>query len=142
MPNDVNLQFETGRTVTADGDSEVIECEGGFYANVRIKFGTLAANGDTLDISVRCSVDGGSNYFDLMKFPQLLGVDDNLEIARPVYVPQPDTAGAMVKLKLNHNVSANGTESFAITWAFLQPLLSLAPPALDEKLGIGLAALT
>lgn len=142
MPRDVNLQLETGRTIVADGDSAVIETEGGGYAVVRMKFGTLGAAADTLVTTVQCSVDGGANYFDIGSFPSLLGTDDNLEIARPVYIPWPDTPGTLVKVKLNHNVSANGTESFAITWAFLEPLLTLAVPALDEKLGIGLAALT
>lgn len=142
MPRDVDLQLVDDDTITNEGTSTAIDTEGGFRADIRLFLGTLAATADTIRIKVQASRDGGSNYFDICEFPLIDGADDDLEIARSCYIPQPDPGVLVTKVRLNYyDLSENATESFQIESAWIEPLLSLAPPAVDEELNSGLALL-
>lgn len=142
MPRDLRLRLVDDDTITNEATGTAVDTEGGFFALVRLFLGTMAAAADTMRVVVQASVDGGGNYYSIGEFPLLDGADDNKEIARPVYVPQPNSGQTVTKVRLNYfDLSENATESFQIKSAWLEPLLSLAPPALDEKMSVGVALL-
>lgn len=139
---DVNLMLLDPATgVTALAASAVIgaavDCEGGFFALVRVKFGTIeAGTTPTLDITVEASLDGGTTYYHIGAFPQLINTEDNMEIARPVWIPRPDPAKTTVALGkgvvfVRIYGTIGGTADYDIAWAYLEPLVSLGGPAGD-----------
>ncbi len=140
MARDTNLQLEDAAVHTTTETTAAIDVEGGFRADVRLKMGVLSTGADTDDIEVQASVDGGSNYFQIATFPQIVDTDDQIEIARSCYIPKPDAGELFTKVRLSHTVSAGG--SFAVTWAFVEPLMSIAVQDIDEVLTSGLALLT
>jgi hypothetical protein len=105
-----------------------------------MRMSSITTTADTVDTTIQASVDGGSNWFQVGTFPQLTDDEDTVEVARPIYVPQPNSGQTRTKLRLNHVVSAGGSATVAMAW--IEPMLSLAPPANDEKLTTGLALLT
>lgn len=133
MPYDVNLILDQGHTITADGDGPVLDCEGGQLVWVRNYWGAMSGGGSTLDVRVLVSSDAGSNYYMYGKFQQLGPTNDNLEAAIPVYIPPPQTPGQMVKVKLNFDIGGSGT--YILTLSAIEPMVSLAPPDLDLKVG-------
>lgn len=153
-PRDVNLMLldpDTG--VTALAASAVIgaavDTEGGFWALVRIKMGTIeAGTNPTLDITVEASMDDEVTWKHIGAFPQLDNLDDDVEIARPVWIPCADVHHATapyehVAVRIYGTIS--GTADYDITWAYIEPLLALACPAGDlgatSALGKGIEAL-
>jgi len=136
MIRDINLMFlsaDVGVTAMAASAviGNVVECEGGFYANARVKMGTIeAGTTPTLDITVEVSLDDGTTWYFIGKFPQMVNTEDNIEIARPVWVPRPNSPTYdTVKVRLYGTIS--GTADYDIKWAFLEPLLDLGGPAGD-----------
>lgn len=140
MARDASLQLEEKATpITTSGNGTAINTEGGFYANIRIFGGTITDADETFDIHVDASVDG-TNYYPICTFPQIVAADDGIEIARPCYIPRPDAGVQYTKVRRRH-VAAGTTPSNALDM-FIEPLESLAPPANDEVLGVGVALLT
>lgn len=143
MARDVNLQFVTASTDfagTGDKGSEK-DCEGGFYAMVRLFLGTITGTTVVCDIQVLCSIDGGTTDFHIGQFPTIDEADDDIEIARLVYVPKPDSSNTVTKVKLNTRVSSGTSPVVPVLLAFLEPLVSLAIPGVDEQLTIGVEKL-
>lgn len=139
-PRDVDLMLldpDTG--VTALSASAVIgaavDTEGGFFALVRIKFGTIeAGTSPTLDITIEASLDDETTWFHIGAFPQLDNLDDDIEIARPVWIPLADVKATTpvyhVAVRIYGTIT--GTADYDISWAYIEPLLALACPAGDE----------
>jgi hypothetical protein len=140
MPRDVNLVLDDA-TVYAAGTtpSTAILTEGGKFALVHMRVTAISTTGDTLDTTIQASRDGGSTWFSIGQFPQIDETEDGLFVSRPVYVPQPEAGQTRTQVRLNHIISAGGAATLS---SWLEPLLSLAPPALDEVRLEGLAALT
>lgn len=142
MARDVNLKLaDAGTPITTTTALAAISTEGGGFGDVRLFLGTVTDSDETLNLTVEASIDGGSNYFHIGEFPQLVAADDNIEIARPVYLPKPAAGQTVTKIRLKARAIAGTTPSFPIT-AFLEPRISLAPPAVDVSLAQGVSNLT
>lgn len=142
MPRDVNLKLaDAGTPITNTTALAAIDTEGGWFGLIRLLIGTITDADETFNITVECSKDGGSNYFHICEFPQFVAADDNLEIARTAYFPRPNAGVTSLKVRLKARAVAGTTPSMPTT-AYLEPLLSLAPPAMDEAMAIGVAHLT
>lgn len=140
---DIALAFVTSATefATTGAKGSVVQCEGGFRADVRLFLGTLTGSSASVSIAVQTSVDEGSNYYHIGEFPILDEDDDDLEIARPVYVPKPTTAGTLTRVRLNV-ITAGGTVTlFPVNFAFLEPLVDISIPGGDMDRGVGLEEL-
>ncbi len=139
MVRDVNLTLISGATAMAGTGvkGSVIDTEGGFYALVRMFLGTCSGT-PAVSVAVQASIDGGSNYFHIGQFPILDGDDDDIEIARPVWIPKPTLGSSTVtKVRLNTVVSSGGSPVVGCNAAYLEPLVSLACPGTDYELGNG-----
>lgn len=142
MARDVNLKLaDAGTPIASTTALTAIDTEGGWTGMVRVMLGTVTDADETLNLTVECSKDGGSNYFHICEFPQFVAADDNIEIARMAYFPRPASGQTSLKVRLKARAVAGTTPSFPIT-AYLEPLVSLAPPAMDEQLAQGVALLT
>lgn len=141
MVKDVNLRLANNVTLTATGQQTAVDTEGGFRADVRLTGGLITGTTPLFDYDVEASIDGGSTYFKIGSFPQLDGADDNIEIARSVYVPKPAAGQTVTKVRLQYTV-AGTTPSHAGVTAYLEPMVSLAAPGTDVLLATGLAKLT
>lgn len=140
MALDVELVVDEDRVVTADESTEYIECEGGFLAWARLWTGAMSGTNPTCDVRLQYSPDGGSNYYLLGKFQQLVGTNDNARLAIPVYIPHPSSTEQKVRVRANYDVGGT-TPSFAISHLILDPIVSLAPLATDEEANEGAAAM-
>lgn len=138
MAADVNLILDSGQTITGDTNGTPVTCEGGWLGWAKLKLGAMTG-GTSLAVRIQFSIDEGANYYMAGKFQLLGGNDDNKYLAIPVYIPQPDTAGELVRVRVNYDDTGAGT--WVITKCWLEPMLSLAVPALDEELQEGAAAL-
>lgn len=142
MARDVDLKLaDDGTPIDSTTALAAINTEGGFPAMVRAFLGTVTDADETMNLTVEASIDGGSNYFHIGEFPGFVAGDDDIEIARLVYVPRPASGQTVTKVRLKARAVAGTTPSFPIT-AYLEPLVSLAPPAVDEALAEGIALLT
>lgn len=132
MTMDSNLVLDSGQTLTNEAQTTAIEVEGGRLAVLNVLLGTLAANGDGLKIRLQYSPDAGSNYYTAPGgvLETVDGLDDSKLIRSPVFIPKADTKGALTKVRLDYELSENGTESFVITEAWLSPLFSATPDGL------------
>ena len=140
MARDTNLQLEAKATpVTATGNGTAKDTEGGFFAIVRIFGGTITDANETFDLIVQASIDGGSTYRNIGAFPQIVATDDDVEVARPVYVPKPDSSNTVTKVRTDWTV-AGTTPSNAMD-VFLEPMVSLGIPGVDEQLTVGVEKL-
>jgi hypothetical protein len=148
MVRDVNLMLLNPSTgVEAMSASAVIGAavttEGGFFAMVRIKMGTIeTGSSPTLDIDIQASIDGGVYYNSIGKFPRLDAADDDIEIARVCWVPHADVAGGVNTVLVRLYGTISGTADYDISWAYLEPLVSLGGPVVDIEQRIGLELLT
>lgn len=140
MAVDVALALDTGQTVTADGSTDYIECEGGFLAWFHMYWGVMSGGSTTCDAYLMVSIDAGANYYMKGKVQQVGPSDDSKEDRVPVYIPQPATAGNKVRVRVKYEV-AGGSPSYAVTRAQLEPMTSLAVPAIDEQMQTGAASL-
>lgn len=142
MAIDTALVLDSGQTVAADGNTDYIECEGGFLAWAHMMWGAMSGGSTTCDARVMFSPDSGSNYYMAPggKFRQVGPTDDNKEDRIPVYIPQPTTKGNLVRVRVNYDV-AGAAPSYAVTFCALEPMTSLGVPANDEQAKIGAAAL-
>ncbi|HXH05367.1 MAG TPA: hypothetical protein VNI83_02135 [Vicinamibacterales bacterium] len=138
---DNNLVLDAGQTVTNEAQTTAKEVEGGVYALLCVKLGTLAANGDALNIRLQYQPDG-TNWYTCPggRVEQVLGIYDNMFIRQPVFIPTHDTKGSLTKVRLDYELSENATESFQITKAWLEPLLSLGDIPVDRAQAQGLYA--
>ena len=140
MPRDANLILDAGETVIANGDTTAIDTEGGFLAWVFAIMGAMSGADTTCDIYVQASPDGGSNYYMIGKFQQLGPTNDDAEMRIPVYIPRPSTGQTVTKVRL-HKVVAGVAPSYVVEKVFVEPMLSIAPPAIDENLRTGAVCL-
>lgn len=141
-PRDVNLQLADSATpITVTSSQTAVNTEGGFFAVVRLEGGTITDANETFDIDIEASIDGGSNFFKIATFRQIVAADDDIIISRPVYVPRfPPATQTETQIRLTATV-AGTTPSNAMN-AWLEPMLSLGVPAIDEGLNNGLAELS
>ncbi len=145
MVRDVNLALITGATamqgVAAKGS--VVDTEGGFYANVRMFLGTCSGTSALVAVKIEASIDGGSNYFHIGEFPVFDEDDDDVEIARPVYIPKPtiSSTNIVTKVRLYTVSSAGSSPVVPCNDAFIEPLISLGAPAGDIEAGVGVEEL-
>jgi hypothetical protein len=142
MARDENLILAaSGTPLTTSGSSTAIDTEGGFFAIVRFIGGTITDADETFDVDIEASIDGGSNYYPIGSLPQIVGADDDIRIARPVYIPQfPPASQTATKVRLTW-VAGGTTPSWPVD-VFIEPMTSLGVPQVDEDLSEGLAALT
>ncbi len=143
MVKDVNLQLISGATAMAGTGAKgsVVDTEGGFYALISMLLGTCTGTTVAVSVAVEASIDGGSNYFHVGQFPILDEGDDDIEISRVVYIPKPDSSNTVTKVRLNTVISSGATPVVPVNQAFLEPLVSLATPGIDEQLTQGVAKL-
>lgn len=141
MAKDEDLKLaDDGTPLTTSSSTTAIECEGGFFAVVRCYGGTLTDADETFDLTVEASVDDEATFGSIGAFPQIVGTDDDIEIARVVYVPPP-TIGTATRTHVRITwVGGGTTPSWPVT-IFLEPLLSLAAPEIDLDQIKGLAEL-
>ncbi len=146
MVRDVNLAFITGATAMAGTGvkGSVIDTEGGFYAIVSALLGTCTGTSVAVSVAVQASIDGGSNWFHIGQFPILDQDDDDIEISRVVFVPKPTLSSTVTttKVRLNTVVSSGSSPVVPFNQAYLEPLVSLAAPGIDNELSQGVAQLT
>lgn len=142
MALDVNLVLDPGQTVTADGNSDYVECEGGFLAWARLWTGAMSGGSTTCDIRIMASYDLGVNYYMVAggKFQTLGPTNDNIYLAIPVAIGWPTTATNKVRVRVNYDVGG-GSPSYAIVLCALDPMTSLSLPAIDLTQQTGAAAL-
>ncbi len=142
MARDVNLAFITGATALAGTGvkGSVIDTEGGFMGQVRLLLGTCTGTPE-VSLAVQASIDGGSNYYHVGQFPILDEDDDDMEIARLVYIPRPASGQTVTKVRLNTVVSSGGSPVVPCNGAWLEPLVSLGIPGIDAELTIGVEKL-
>lgn len=138
MVYDANLELDAGRTVTADESTNYIEAEGGALMWACLKMGAMSGTTPTFDARVQHSPDGGTTYYMAGKHQRFADTDDDKFSRIPVYIPRPETKGAKVRVRMNYDVGGT-SPSFAVTKAWLEPMLSLAPEATDESLLEGAA---
>lgn len=143
MARDTNLELvATTVTVTATGDiGDEKDTEGGFFAMVRLFLGTVTGAAVVLDVAVLCSIDGGATDFNIGQFPTIDEADDDIEIARVVYIPKPDSSNTITKVKINARVVTGTAPSIPIKRAFIEPLVSLGAPGVDQQLTVGVELL-
>ena len=135
MARDASLVLHDGN-VTANGAGSTVSTEGGFRADVSVYVGTVTGTSPTLDIVVQASLDGGTTYGQIGRFPLLNNTHANSRIARTVYVPRPNAGQDATLVRLSFLVGGT-SPNFAVK-SYLEPLVSLAVPAADEP-GQGLA---
>lgn len=141
MARDINLRLANAADLTATGQQTAVDTEGGFFAIARLNNALITGTTPLFDFDIEASIDGGSTYFKIGSFPQLDGADDNIEIARPVYIPRPASGQTITKVRLQYTVSGT-TPVCNDTTVYLEPMVSLGVPAVDEQLASGLAKLT
>ncbi len=142
-PRDVNLQLADAATpITATGQATEVDTEGGFYAIVRFEVGDpITDANETFDFLVMASIDGGSNYFQIGAIRQIVDGDEDLIKSVPVYVPRfPPATQTVTKVRLEYVVA--GTTPSLLLNCWLEPMVSLGVPAIDEGLNNGLAELS
>lgn len=138
MTMDTNLVLDSGQTVTNEAQTTPINVEGGKFAILNIKLGALAADGDGLKIRLQYKPDGTNWYSCPGGVCETVdGLDDSKLIRQPVFIPLNDTKGELTPVRLDYELSENGTESFAITKAWLTPDLDGADLAVDRAQGEG-----
>jgi len=138
---DANLVLDAGQTVTNEVQTTAINVEGGILAWLHIKFGTLAADGDALNIRLQHQRDG-TNWRTCPggRVEQALGTADNKKIKVPVFIPKHDVKGTLTPVRLDYELSENATESFVITKAWLEAVIgaNLSDVAVEQANGEGL----
>src|SRR3990167_3935848 len=132
MAYDGNLVLDAGQTLTNEAQTTQITVEGGILAWLNILFGTLAADADALNIRLQY-LPTGSTWFTCPggRVEQILGTNDSDFVRVPVFIPETDTKGDKTPLRLDYELSENGTESFVITRAWLDPVYANAPQEVD-----------
>jgi len=141
-PRDKNLQLrDYTAPLVASGSTTAIECEGGFYAIVRCVGKIITDADEKFDLVVEASVDDEAKYGKIGAFPQIVATDDGIVIARVVYVPRPILATPVEVTHVRITWVSEGTTPSWPVDIWLEPLVSLAPPARDEGLLQGLCEL-
>ncbi|KKK90013.1 hypothetical protein LCGC14_2727330 [marine sediment metagenome] len=148
MARDVNLRLipttAGGAAVdlegVADNGSE-IDTEGGFFAIVRLWLGTVTGSTVVCDVEILCSIDGGSTDFHIGQFPTIDEADDDIELARVVYIPKPASGQTVTKVKLHTRTSSGTTPVVPCNAAYIEPLVSLGIPGVDAELTVGVEKL-
>ncbi len=138
---DTNLVLDAGQTLTNEAQTTAISVEGGVFATFHVDLGVLAADADALRIRLQYS---DNNQVSWKTCPggvcELVdGLDDSKRIVQPVFIPLPDEANAgvakgdLTPIRIDYELTANATESFAISKAWLEPMISVAPEAAVER---------
>lgn len=141
MPKDVNLRLANLADLAATGQQVAVDTEGGFFAVARLTNALITGTTPLFDFTIEVSINGGSTYFKVGAFPQLDEADDNIVIARPVFIPKPASGQTVTKVRLAYVVSGT-TPVCNDTTVYLEPMLSLAPYQVDVDLAEGVAKLT
>ena len=142
MPRDEDLVLAAKAVpLGASGSSTAIECEGGFYAVVRFMGGTITDADETFDVDIEASVDDEGTYGKIGSLPQVVGTDDDINIARVVYIPRPILSTPVEVTHVRLTWAAGGTTPSWPVDVWIEPLVSLAVPAVDEGLLQGLCEL-
>ena len=136
---DTNLVLDAGQTVTNEAQTTAIQVEGGVLAWLCIKYGAMAGSSVGLTTRLQYRPDGTNWYTCPGGIGEtLVGTSDNKFIRQPVFIPDADTKGDYVDVRLDYELSEDGDESYAVTKAWLEPMLGTAPPAVDRIQGEGL----
>lgn len=140
---DIALAFVTSAVefATTGDKGAVVQCEGGFRADVRLFLGTCTGSAALVSIIVLASDDEGVTYYHIGQFPILTDHNSDMEIARPVCVPKPATAGTLTRVKLNVLIADGTVTLMPVNFAYLEPLLDVAFPARDLDGGVGVEEL-
>lgn len=138
MAIDLALVLDQDYVVAADENRPYIEVPGGILCWAGLHTGAMSGGSTTFDVRVQASPDGGSNYYMIGKFQQLGPSDDSKILRIPVYVPQPEDPDVPVRVRLNYDV-AGASPSYAVALAYLDPMVDVSPPAIDEELEQGCA---
>ena len=143
MARDINLELVAApEDIAGTGDKGVEkDTEGGFFAMIRCFYGAITGSTVVNDLQVLCSIDGGSTDFHIGQFPTVDESDDDIEIARVVYIPKPASGQTVTKVKLNVRTSSGTTPVVNLKRAFIEPLVSLGIPGVDEQLTVGVEKL-
>jgi len=143
-PLDINLQLaDAASPTTTTANGTAVNTEGGFYALVVFKFGdTITDANETWDFLVQASINNGSNYYQIGAMRQIVDGDEDLVKSIVVYVPRFTPSATYVNTKVRLAWTAAGTSPSVELDCWLVPLLSLAPPAIDEALKNGIAELS
>ena len=141
MPYDVNLQLaQKSVPLTGTGALPHVLCEGGFRADIEFHTGVVTDTNETFNLDIEASKDDGANYFPILTLEQITNDEESTKISRSVYIPRPTFPATKTRVRANVTAVGGTTPSLPVD-IFIAPLLSLAPPAQDESLGIGLAKL-
>lgn len=141
MALDVNLQLLDGGDIVATGTSNPVDVEGGFFAIIRAWLGTCAGTTTTLIATIQASIDGGSNYYNIGVLPTLDEADDDVVVARPVFIPKPTLSSTVKKTKVRISYVVTGTNPVFPVTAFIEPMVSLAARESDDVQAEGVAKL-
>jgi hypothetical protein len=123
MARDTNLRLYNS-TVTATSNGDAIDIDGGQDVVVEVMSTVDPTDADeTLDIEFQVSLDGGTDYITICKFPQFEQTDDkgnaDTHVAMVGYVPRananPDPRGENTRVKARLKFTVGGTTpSFTI----------------------------
>jgi hypothetical protein len=145
LAKDVNLAILTAPAAITTGIVGVmVNTEGGFYAIVRVVVGAIITTTSAL-LDIEVSIDNGSTYKKVGSFPVLASAQTLLgNVARVCYIPKVSaamllTATPWTKVRLYATVVTTG--SCTINRVDVEPLVSLAAPAVDSDSGTGLEKL-
>lgn len=117
MVQDTSLTLYNG-TVSTTSTGDPIDVDGGTFGWVELRF-TADASGTspTLDAEFQVSVDGGTDYISIARFPRFVDAankgDAGTWVALPVYIPRadanPQARGVNTKVKARLKFTAGGT---------------------------------
>lgn len=129
MTYDANLVLDAGQTLINEAQTTAINVEGGILAWLHLMLGTLAADGDALNVRLQHQRDG-TNWRTCPggRVEQILGTLDDVKIKVPVFIPKHNTKGELTPVRLDYELSENATESFVIEKAWLEPIIGATLP--------------
>lgn len=134
MPKDVNLLLQNG-AVTTNSQSTAINVVGGEFAVVHLLSTVTPTDADeTIAVKFQVSLDGGSNYLDLLTFPTLSKAANKgnagTEIAMACYIPRananPQARGTDTPVKARLSFTVGGTTPSYNLKAWVNHLSSVA----------------
>lgn len=111
-------------TITATANTTPIEIDGGMFVVVDLLSSvTPTDSNETADVKFQVSVDGGTDYIDIITFPQLVKATDKGNagtwVAKGGYIPRananPAARGANTRVLARLSITLGGTTpSFAL----------------------------
>lgn len=138
MAWDLNLQLKASGPITATENGNDVNTEGGGFAEFRAFYGTITGTNPTCDLEIHASTDGGTVYRKIGVMPQVVGDDDDKQVAIMVYVPKPDSGQTVTKLRYRAVIGGSNTPTFPFSVEG-RGVPTVAPYAPDEDLQEGFA---